>query len=591
MKRLLKSGLLILSALFAFQMTEVSAKAETVVDYDTDAAVSYAKEHWDDSSTNVGDKPDCIQFVRECMEAGGVPTDENRVTDGVPYGYTVEGYISYLVDNGYASVESLTREKQEWETPQWYVRAADNASVLTVGDGILYKCSACGAYFHASMFTGVSEEGFAEYYAQNTAVEGEELCSIDCSNCDEPRENVELYSLHITSSENGYDDHYNDAVITGLTAALNEEGNVRISWDALDGADGYKVFKKNGKTSAYNYIGESTEAYLDYSSEELTEGKAYYFAVRPYCVVDGKTYVGAMCDMYTYKYVIAVTGKLETPVIKATTDDATGKPVISWEAVSGADKYYVYCAKSKTGTYFKFKPVTTLQIKNSRAEVGVTYYYKVVAASDNENTENSDESNIVKVTCDLAQPEIKVTNVSSTGKPKISWDEVDGADKYYVYRATSKNGTYKRLIKTTKSYYTHSSALAGSTYYYKVKAVYTDNTSANSAYSEIVSRACDLAKPKVSITTSSSGKPKLSWDKVTCSDKYKVKYQIYRATSKNGTYTKIYTTSKTSYTHTGAKSGKTYYYKVKAVAAYKTSGNIKTSASSTYSTVVSKKCK
>ena len=161
MKRFLKSGLLILSALFAFQMTEVSAKAETVVDYDTDAAVSYAKEHWDDSSTNVGDKPDCIQFVRECMEAGGVPTDENRVTDGVPYGYTVEGYISYLVDNGYASVESLTREKQEWETPQWYVRAADNASVLTVGDGILYNCSACGAYLHASMFTGVSEEGFA----------------------------------------------------------------------------------------------------------------------------------------------------------------------------------------------------------------------------------------------------------------------------------------------------------------------------------------------------------------------------------------------------------------------------------------------
>lgn len=44
-----------------------------------------------------------------------------------------------------------------------------------------------------------------------------------------------------------------------------------------------------------------------------------------------------------------------------------------------------------------------------------------------------------------------------------------------------------------------------------------------------------------------------------------VKYEIWRSTSKSGTYTKIYTTKYVNYTDSGAKSGVTYYYKVRAI--------------------------
>ncbi|MGF6375372.1 hypothetical protein M2140_000406 [Clostridiales Family XIII bacterium PM5-7] len=43
------------------------------------------------------------------------------------------------------------------------------------------------------------------------------------------------------------------------------------------------------------------------------------------------------------------------------------------------------------------------------------------------------------------------------------------------------------------------------------------------------------------------------------------KYQVYRATKKNGKYVLKKTTTKTSYTNTGLTSGKTYWYKVRAV--------------------------
>ena len=49
-------------------------------------------------------------------------------------------------------------------------------------------------------------------------------------------------------------------------------------------------------------------------------------------------------------------------------------------------------------------------------------------------------------------------------------------------------------------------------------------------------------------------------------------YEVYRATSQNGTYTKVGTVTATSFKNTGLKSGTTYYYKVRA---YKTVGSTK----------------
>jgi hypothetical protein len=47
-------------------------------------------------------------------------------------------------------------------------------------------------------------------------------------------------------------------------------------------------------------------------------------------------------------------------------------------------------------------------------------------------------------------------------------------------------------------------------------------------------------------------------------------YEVYRATSKNGTYTKVATVKKKTYTDTKLKKNTTYYYKVRA---YKKSGS------------------
>ena len=157
-----------------------------------------------------------------------------------------------------------------------------------------------------------------------------------------------------------------------------------------------------------------------------------------------------------------------------------------------------------------------------------------------------------------AAPELKIT--TSAGKPKISWDAVDGAVKYWVYRSTDGK-TFKYYDSTTKTSYTNNSTTIGTTYYYKVKAVnVVDGKNYASAYSVSKGIQCKPAAPTVSINRS-NGKPKLSWKAVSGA----TKYWIYRST--DGVNFKYWdSTTKTSYTNSGAESGKKYYYRVKAVA-------------------------
>ena len=268
--------------------------------------------------------------------------------------------------------------------------------------------------------------------------------------------------------------------------------------------------------------------------------------------------------------------KISAPKISVT-KAASGKPTVKWPAVDGAVKYKVYRATSKSGTYSLMLTTTKLSYTNTSAKAGTTYYYKVKAVNASDKT--SSYSNIVSLKATLGKPDVTISTVASTGKIKLTWDKVDGATKYEIYRATSKTGTYSKLTTTTSTSYTNTSAKVGTAYYYKVRAI-NGTTAANSSYSDIHSMTCDCAQPVVSISVvASSGKIKLTWKAVEGA----TKYEIWRATSKTGTYTKMYTTTSTSYTNSTAKPGTTYYYKVKAIAS-------KSAANSAYSAIKSMTC-
>ena len=264
-------------------------------------------------------------------------------------------------------------------------------------------------------------------------------------------------------------------------------------------------------------------------------------------------------------------------------NDAQGRPTLKWNAVSGAAKYEVYRARSKDGTYSKYSTTTgTAYTNSSYLTSGATYYYKVRALDANGNA--GPYSAVVSVTCRLKLTAPTVTgSTDSQGRPTLKWNAVTGAAKYEVYRARSKDGDYIKYSTVTGTSYTNTSYLEnGNTYYYKVRALGSDGTAGPDSTPVSVTYKAPFGAPLVTGSKDSQGRPALKWDKVTDA----AKYEVYRARSKNGTYSLMSTQSATGYTNTSyLANGTTYYYKVRALKANGTASAYSSVVTITYGTV------
>ncbi|MCU7378897.1 fibronectin type III domain-containing protein [Clostridiales Family XIII bacterium ASD5510] len=147
---------------------------------------------------------------------------------------------------------------------------------------------------------------------------------------------------------------------------------------------------------------------------------------------------------------------------------------------------------------------------------------------------------------------------SSYNSVKISWKKVKGAKGYQIYRATSKNGRYKK-IKTTKARtYKNHKLKTGTRYYYKVRAYRGPKKGKFSTKKSAVPK---LAAPSsFTAASKSTSTIALSWKKVPGAKGY----QIYRAVTKSGRYARIKTTSSAAFLDSGLEAERTYSYKIRA---------------------------
>ena len=348
-----------------------------------------------------------------------------------------------------------------------------------------------------------------------------------------------------------------------VTVTLNSSGNPKLSWTKIDGATQYKVYRSTDGGATYSLLKTTTGTSLTNTS--VTAGTKYYYKV--YAVHSNSSANSA------YSTVVSIACKLATPAVKVSNVASSGKIKLTWDKVEGASKYNVYRSANGGTTYSLLTTTSGTSLTNTSATAGSKYYYYIVAVSA--SGVRSEKSNIVYRVCDLPRPVVKVTNVASSGKIKLTWDKIDGAKSYKVYRSTDGGVTYSLLATTSGTSLTNTSTTAGSKYYYKVFAVHSSNSSANSAYSSVVSGVCDLPRPTLTVTLNSAGNPKLSWTKIDGA----VKYQVYRSTDGKA-WSLLKTTTGTSLTNTSAVSGTTYYYRVLAIAE-------DSSANSAYSTVKS----
>ncbi|MGN0704189.1 MAG: leucine-rich repeat protein [Lentihominibacter sp.] len=173
----------------------------------------------------------------------------------------------------------------------------------------------------------------------------------------------------------------------------------------------------------------------------------------------------------------------------------------------------------------------------------------------------------VKVKTLAAPATVKAVSVAYN-KITVSWTGVKNAQYYQVFRCNSKGSTIGDPIVRGSAVrsYTYIGLTTGTKYYFKVRA-YKKVNKVNyfGSYSSVKSAVPTLATPgSLSISKSSSSYVKVKWKGISG----ETGYQVYRATSKGGNYSKVASVKMASYKYPYAKiktkKGKTYYYKVRA---------------------------
>ena len=157
---------------------------------------------------------------------------------------------------------------------------------------------------------------------------------------------------------------------SGISAVSKSYNQIKVSWNKVSGADGYKVsYGTSSKCSTKTvYVKSSTRSYV---FKGLKTGRKYYVRVCAYKTVDGKKVVGSPSSVKSVKPVPA---KQTSFKVKA----GTKKFTASWKKVSGACGYKVYYSTKKSSG-FKYKTVkgnskVKYTVKNLKK--GKTYYVK-----------------------------------------------------------------------------------------------------------------------------------------------------------------------------------------------------------------------
>lgn len=259
-----------------------------------------------------------------------------------------------------------------------------------------------------------------------------------------------------------------------MSAKATGSSKITVSWKAVSGVDGYRVYRKmgNGSYTSLKYVtGAAKTSYVDTTAKA---GVTYTYTVKAYCKNgDKKIY-----SSYDKTGKSAVT-KAKAPTLVSAKATAYNKITFNWKAVSGVDGYCVY-RKSGSGSYKQLAYVTknkTSYVDNT-VKSGVRYTYTVKGYH---NVNGSKLLGYFSTTGKSAMtlpkaPSLVSAKALGKGKVQVTWKKVSGINGYCVYRKTGKN-SWKVIGYTSANAtsYTDKTAKKGVTYQYTVRAYQNNN--------------------------------------------------------------------------------------------------------------------
>lgn len=170
------------------------------------------------------------------------------------------------------------------------------------------------------------------------------------------------------------------AITPTAKAASYSYTKIKVSWERIEGLDGYKVYRATSKNGKYSLVRTTTSAATtSYINTGRTTGKTYYYKIRGYKKIGKTTY-------YTkYSAVTSAAPRLSTVKVTKVYLPKDFNTRICWNKVSGATSYQVYRKRTDQSKWKLMKTVSSKYNYATDKMGDVIYFWGRIQYAENDD--------------------------------------------------------------------------------------------------------------------------------------------------------------------------------------------------------------
>ncbi len=350
---------------------------------------------------------------------------------------------------------------------------------------------------------------------------------------------------------------------TALSYEYDADKGLILRWRTAAKCTGYKIYSYDEATSDYTRIGTVKSNTGEFTVPEKYKDETC-FMVRAYV-----TY-GDITTHASYSDHLTISEELVAPSDLKQSGITSGGYTLSWSGSKAAESYRVYRYIPETKTYIAIGETDKTQIVINDVEPGYLCAYRVKGfRTVNGEREYSGWSEALWALLPTLKPVKVVSSEVKRDSITLSWDKVNNAQKYRVYRYCEDNKNLALIDETSDTSLVITGLEPDTEYKLYISAVVEGRgMSFESEMSETVNVKTSDLPPEVAVvdgikaTDNTLDSVTVSWNKVPDAEGYRV-YQ-----KKSGKWSLIAKTENNTYVCKGLASGKKYQFTVKAYTYY-----------------------